>query len=1060
MKKQNSYISNLNSQIEQSQNFSRNSFISQNQSEIFDYKLNFNENIGRGLFNDNDHQDLAQTIYKLDECDLSVGENDFFEQKKCMQNLNSTRFNDYTLVVFGYILELFIFLKIVSLMATFKRIERFCTENESIAQWFPLLILCVRVLLLAHIVGLIYHSVAVIEINYFDVDNTWINIMGFENSPWYTKYFHSIYWSVSTMVTILLYLPQNNVDTVFAVVTILFMTGVFGYALNTIGSIINETNKRKKIYNQERRALNRFFKKKQIPSKLRERITLYLDFIYIEESNKNDEEQTQIINKLSKSLQEEIMKEVNKENIEKFNFLLKEYTSECREQLKQIIIEEQYSQDEVIISQKNQNEDLFILLKGTAKISVQKSQETKNIQVSDLKKNSILGLYQFFTGQKSQEYQYQVLSQTSCTILKIDRQQFLAIVKQNDQDYEKFCMIRDYYLQYNLENNLVKSECFICHDQNHLFQNCTYCHYYADKKQLIYDYRNLNTQLRGIYERFPYKNSSPLDSLQEFFEVQQDILDPENEDKELNGYFKHDSSSSIHNLRLREIQSENESVFSKSPDYTYPNLENSYKMLRKPSIDSNTIKPNIENQKNSIQLMDHNPKSNISNLEQDQESNDRKLQQTIKSSEQKKIQLTVDSQFKKQQPIQNLTNYMDIASNNINNSQNDIPNNINMPNLSYNNNQIYTFLHHQNQNLDNSSPNLYEQQSTSKIQNTNELTPSKRHNSQSQNINNSSYRAINFNQLKNSYKHPKLVTQTFNQNNTTNNNNVQGYNHILPYNQQNNYNQSSNINNYNLSNIQTMNSLIKKEEQQVKNQLQKEKQIDDWDYINFELPKNYNVYMPHNNISNNKQICKTGNFNQEENENYDEISATSKPDQQIINSFNVMSNNLNHNNLQSQKFSQNNTQIGEKISPITVSLNTNNQLQFSNRNLIKKSNLKTQSFNNLLGVNCGLKNINPVIKNNQKVKLSLNPQTVQECNNSGNKSIDKQSNFQQKDNNTIDSKQKKPQNCQLILNEANKNNEIDENQEKNNQIQFQKNRGNQHQIYDNLKDSSDFKTYN
>jgi hypothetical protein len=34
--------------------------------------------------------------------------------------------------------------------------------------------------------------------------------MGFENSAWVDRYIHSIYWAVSTMVTILLYIPMTN----------------------------------------------------------------------------------------------------------------------------------------------------------------------------------------------------------------------------------------------------------------------------------------------------------------------------------------------------------------------------------------------------------------------------------------------------------------------------------------------------------------------------------------------------------------------------------------------------------------------------------------------------------------------------------------------------------------------------------------------------------------------------------------------------------------------------------------------------------------------------------
>jgi len=45
------------------------------------------------------------------------------------------------------------------------------------------------------------------------------------------------------MVTILLYLPDTLVETLFTIISIFIMTGVFGYALNTIGNIITDMNK-------------------------------------------------------------------------------------------------------------------------------------------------------------------------------------------------------------------------------------------------------------------------------------------------------------------------------------------------------------------------------------------------------------------------------------------------------------------------------------------------------------------------------------------------------------------------------------------------------------------------------------------------------------------------------------------------------------------------------------------------------------------------------------------------------------------------------------------------
>lgn len=93
------------------------------------------------------------------------------------------------------------------------------------------------------------------------------------------------------MVTILIYVPETNVELIFSIAAIFLTTGVFGYTLNLIGTIINDITKKSKEYNNERRVMNRFFKKKNIPEKLRERITLYLEFMHQESMEENLEEE-------------------------------------------------------------------------------------------------------------------------------------------------------------------------------------------------------------------------------------------------------------------------------------------------------------------------------------------------------------------------------------------------------------------------------------------------------------------------------------------------------------------------------------------------------------------------------------------------------------------------------------------------------------------------------------------------------------------------------------------------------------------------------------------------
>ena len=52
---------------------------------------------------------------------------------------------------------------------------------------------------------------------------------------WENKYVVSYYWAVSTMVTILLYIPFTIEEIIFSILALFVLTGVFGYSISLIG---------------------------------------------------------------------------------------------------------------------------------------------------------------------------------------------------------------------------------------------------------------------------------------------------------------------------------------------------------------------------------------------------------------------------------------------------------------------------------------------------------------------------------------------------------------------------------------------------------------------------------------------------------------------------------------------------------------------------------------------------------------------------------------------------------------------------------------------------------
>ena len=69
-----------------------------------------------------------------------------------------------------------------------------------------------------------------------------------EKSQWSERYISSLYWSVTTLVTVGYgdIVPKNKLETIFCVLTMLCGTLVFGYCVNCVGFILNKIEEREK----------------------------------------------------------------------------------------------------------------------------------------------------------------------------------------------------------------------------------------------------------------------------------------------------------------------------------------------------------------------------------------------------------------------------------------------------------------------------------------------------------------------------------------------------------------------------------------------------------------------------------------------------------------------------------------------------------------------------------------------------------------------------------------------------------------------------------------------
>ncbi|KRW99020.1 Zinc finger, CCHC-type [Pseudocohnilembus persalinus] len=426
--------------------------------------------------------------------------------------------------------------------------------TQQVSDWWPLVKLIINVIGLAHIVGCIYFMLGLIQGQIMNDDDSWLVKSNLIDKAWFIQYLNSIYWSFSTMVSIM----------------ILLMTGIFGYVLNTIGMILSDIEKKTQQSKLDRQMLNRYMKKKKLPEKLKEKLSLYLDYIQSQKKERNDKEEIKVLSFMSDELQREVLQEINQENIKKFEQIYKNFSELTLNETLLMIKEDDFSQGANIFQQGvNQSESekeepcyIYLLSKGIVELYYEQSNgnQINSFVVSEVQVGEVFGNYEFFTGQSRF---INARAKEASSVLKISRKQFMEVVSKNDQDYQKFNML-SHQLQFMKTSQYNQHKCYVCNEEGHFPTQCQKIFLVMEPKAVIYDYNNYQYQIkRQKFERNEsfYRQYNSLGDQQHVQEIWEIYLmeNYENEAQELiSNYMKQQYIEMSMSIQLQQIQEEND----------------------------------------------------------------------------------------------------------------------------------------------------------------------------------------------------------------------------------------------------------------------------------------------------------------------------------------------------------------------------------------------------------------------------------------------------------------------------------------------------------------------
>ena len=92
--------------------------------------------------------------------------------------------------------------------------------------------------MLTHFCGCLWHYIARIEIE-LNYEITWLHSNNIVNESWEIRYVNSLFYSVSTMITVGLMRLDSHTEKFISIGILLILSVCFAYLLNSIGKIID-----------------------------------------------------------------------------------------------------------------------------------------------------------------------------------------------------------------------------------------------------------------------------------------------------------------------------------------------------------------------------------------------------------------------------------------------------------------------------------------------------------------------------------------------------------------------------------------------------------------------------------------------------------------------------------------------------------------------------------------------------------------------------------------------------------------------------------------------------
>ncbi|EAR98200.3 cyclic nucleotide-binding domain protein (macronuclear) [Tetrahymena thermophila SB210] len=492
------------------------------------------------------------------------------------------------------------------------------------------------VISVAHTVSLAWYYLGIYQIQNGS-SISWLQKFQLIDLSYIQKYIYCMYWSITTMTTVGYgdITATNYVEALFIAISMIIFSCVFAYSINNIGFILQEIQKSTKQLNDNITTIQRYLNRKNVNLSLKSRVRHYLSFLVEEQRDRNQQAENEILKLLSNKLRDEITVEVNSRIIKNYSLFSSNFSTQTLRKLPFIMQEVLISPNEIIFEQEDyEDQSIYFIENGLVEIyqvsppDFNAGKKYNNDQINvikQLKSNDLFGELSFFSGQTRKACARSI---NLSTLYKIDRNDFINLIKDSQEDFERFKMIEE-QIKVQKDFSLVHLECYFCKITGHIASNCPRIHHVFDSQFYILknnfsvfqnrnkanrkhnNKSNVNAKLMikqnneisiQLKERIKYFNTytellfdTNAENLSECSQRAQQASDLEFQTDSDHTSFNQESQTSIQNRLQNDILNQSQNNIQK----TYQKRK-TMKMLKK----SKTATKKDENHKNSSSLKD------------------------------------------------------------------------------------------------------------------------------------------------------------------------------------------------------------------------------------------------------------------------------------------------------------------------------------------------------------------------------------------------------------------------------------------------------------------------